>query len=180
MSWRILHSRTLLHDRWIKLRSDACLTADGRIVDPFYVLDYPDWMNAVAVTEENQIILQRTYRHGWGQRILELPSGTIDPTDESPEAAMQRELLEETGYFFPHLRRLALLAPNPDKQTNRVYAFLASGGYVLQNAQPEASEDFRQELVSLHTFRQLLHEQQFLQTMHVSTAFYALPFLEKT
>jgi 8-oxo-dGTP pyrophosphatase MutT (NUDIX family) len=152
---------------------------DGQIVDPFYVLEYPDWLNAVALTAEGEVILTRQYRHGVGSVILELPSGTVEDEDASPEAAMRRELLEETGYVFSELYATSIVSSNPDKCTNLVHSFLAVGGQRIQDPKPGAGEQIELELVSIPEFRRLLRENAFLQSMHVASAYYALEHLDR-
>jgi ADP-ribose pyrophosphatase len=152
---------------------------DGQIVDPFYVLEYPDWLNAVALTAEGEVILTRQYRHGVGSVILELPSGTVEDEDASPEAAMRRELLEETGYVFSELYATGIVSSNPDKCTNLVHSFLAVGGQRIQDPNPGAGEQIELELVSIPEFRRLLRENAFLQSMHVASAYYALEHLDR-
>jgi ADP-ribose pyrophosphatase len=51
----------------------------------------------VALTTDNQVILAKQYRPGPKQVLLEIPGGGLK-AGESPEMAMERELLEETGY----------------------------------------------------------------------------------
>src|SRR3954469_5077670 len=99
LTWKTLSS-TYVHKRtWATLRADKCEMPDGTIVDEYFVLEYPDWANAVAVTEDNKIILVRQYRQAAGIVSLEIPGGVIEQ-GEDPEAGMLRELLEETGYEF--------------------------------------------------------------------------------
>ncbi|PWB82401.1 MAG: NUDIX hydrolase, partial [Methylocystaceae bacterium] len=43
--WEVRASRRLLHDRWISLRADHCVTQRGVVLDPYYVLEYPDWVH---------------------------------------------------------------------------------------------------------------------------------------
>ena len=64
--WTVRSSRRVLHDRWISVRADDCVTAEGAEVSPFYVLEYPDWVNVVALDDENHVLLVRQYRHGLG------------------------------------------------------------------------------------------------------------------
>jgi ADP-ribose pyrophosphatase len=125
--WQILDSTSTYRDRWLSVRSDRCRTADGRVVEPYHVLEYPDWINVVALTPEARVVLVREYRHGAGRVLTSLPAGTVEPTDPRPEVAARRELREETGYeggrFFP----LASSYANPANQVNRVHPFLAVG-----------------------------------------------------
>src|SRR5688572_21410849 len=100
---RTLLSSSYLHKGpWATVRTDKCQMPDGRIVDEYYVLEYPNWVNAVAITGDGGILMVRQYRHAANIVSLEIPGGVIDG-DEKPEEAMRRELLEETGYRFDNL-----------------------------------------------------------------------------
>ncbi|HZH28308.1 MAG TPA: NUDIX hydrolase [Azospirillaceae bacterium] len=125
--WRRLSSRYSYEDRWLRLRSDRCELPDGRVVDPYHVLEFPDWTAVVALTPADEIVLVREYRHGTGEIVLNLPAGMVESTDESAERAARRELAEETGFGGGHWRHLLTFAANPARQDNRVHAFAARG-----------------------------------------------------
>jgi hypothetical protein len=83
--WHIVKSETLIKDRWIDLRADACVTSSGVDIAPYYVLAYPDWVHVVAITPDDQLVLVRQYRHGVGEILLELPAGAVEAADTSNE-----------------------------------------------------------------------------------------------
>lgn len=51
----------------------------------------------IAVTKDNKVIVARQFRPGPEKIMNEIPGGYVD-AGEDPEIAVQRELLEETGY----------------------------------------------------------------------------------
>jgi 8-oxo-dGTP pyrophosphatase MutT (NUDIX family) len=108
LTWKTLSSTYIHKGPWATLRADKCEMPNGTIVDEYYVLEYPDWANAVAVTEDNKVILVRQYRQAAGVVALEIPGGVIEK-DELPEVGMRRELLEETGYDFEKIELYVLL-----------------------------------------------------------------------
>jgi hypothetical protein len=73
--WEILSSKYVVKDRWLTLRADDCLNADGQVIAPYYVLEYPPWVNVMALSPEHNVVLIKQYRHGIRQIILELPGG---------------------------------------------------------------------------------------------------------
>ena len=78
LDWEKLSSKYLVKENWATLRVDTCRMPDGTIIPDYYVLEYPDWVNAVALTSDKQVILVKQYRHAAGEVILELPGGCIE------------------------------------------------------------------------------------------------------
>ena len=97
MKWKILDSEYVIKRPWLTARKDKVELPDGRIIEEFYVLEYPDWVNVIAITKDGQFVMERQYRHGLSVEGMELPCGTMED-GETPLQAAQRELLEETGY----------------------------------------------------------------------------------
>ena len=122
--WRVTASRIIHQDRWIRLRADDCVTDEGAVVAPFYVLDYPDWVHVVAFDAEDNVLLIRQYRHGLGGLSIELPAGAMDADDVDPLVAAARELLEETGCAGT-LSLYGTLSPNPSSHANRMHTVIA-------------------------------------------------------
>ena len=129
--WRVIASETAFRDRWLTVRSDTCVTSDGVEVSPYHVIEYPDWVNVVALTRNGaRLILVREYRHGRGEVLSGLVSGTLEPSDgddlaAAAETAARRELQEETGYVGGRFVRILDSYPNPANHSNRVSSFLA-------------------------------------------------------
>lgn len=91
--WIRINSKYICKDKWISLRADECKMPDGKIIKPYYVLEYPDWVNVVAITKNKEIILTKQYRHAYNKISLELPCGGLEPYDRTPLDAIKRELL---------------------------------------------------------------------------------------
>src|SRR5262245_568104 len=97
LKWKTISSEYLFNDNWFKVRKEVCVTPGGKIVDPYYVYEFATWVGALALTEDNKIVMVRQYRHAIGETCIEIPGGCVDATDKSLEMAIARELLEETG-----------------------------------------------------------------------------------
>lgn len=173
LDWEKLSSKYLVKENWATLRVDTCRMPDGTIIPDYYVLEYPDWVNAVALTSDKQVILVKQYRHAAGEVILELPGGCIEK-GESPEEAIRRELLEETGYEFEEVEFLSGLYANPATANNKTHCFIARGGKLIQDQKLDIGEEIHIELVSLDKLKELLFSNQFGQALHTSGLFYAL------
>src|SRR5690606_20186115 len=140
LSWKVLDSTYLVNAPWAVLRKDICEMPNGHIVPEYYVLEYPNWVNIVALTADNQFILVKQYRHGAKLAVLEIPGGVIDEGEEALEAA-KRELLEETGYSFSSFEKLCELFPNPATSNNITTTYLAKGGVKIQDQELDSQEE---------------------------------------
>lgn len=165
--WTRLATRSLIEDRWISLRADRLRTADGTVLDPWYVLDYPDWVAAVALTGDDRLVLVRQWRHGAQSWSLELPGGVIDREDPDPAAAGARELREETGYAAEGWRHLYAGHANPAIQTNRLHVVLGTAARPVAAAAPEPGEDIRVELLPVPQVLAGIGQGMIGQAMHV-------------
>jgi len=174
MKWKTLSSKKLFSETWMNIRVDTCEKPDGSIITPYYVYDFPEWVTAVAITKEGNVLLERQYRHALGITGLEIPGGCADKTDASFEAAIARELLEETGYRFEKIEYLGDTSSNPSTNSNLMHMFLATGGEWVQEQQLDAGEDIEIVQVSLNEFVQLVKDRQFMQSMHVTAIYLAL------
>ena len=171
--WQKLASRYLVQEQWATLRVDTCKLQNGTIKDDYYVLEYPNWVNAVALTKDNQIIMVRQYRFAGDIISLEIPGGVID-ADEAPEVAVKRELLEETGYSFDSCELIATLYPNPATATNQTFTYLLKGGIKTHHQDLDEHEILNVELYSIEEVKQLLKDNKIDQALHVAGLYYGL------
>ncbi len=174
MKWKTLSSAYIFNDRWFKVRKDVCKTPGGKIVDPYYVYEFPTWVAAVPVTDDGRIVMVRQYRHALGEVIVEIPGGCVDDTDKNLEDAIARELLEETGYSFSSYEYLGRISPNPSTNSNLLHMFLAKGGKKIASQKLDENEEIEVVLLTVNELKQLLRENKIVQAMHVSCILYAL------
>jgi len=132
--WRVTASRHVLKDGRISLRADDCVTEDGVEIAPYYVLEYPDWVEVVALDARDNVLLVRQYRHALAGFTIELPAGGMEPGDIDPCVTAARELLEETGCAGV-VSYVGEARPNAGTHTNRIHILLASN--VVQIAEPK-------------------------------------------
>ena len=76
--WKILSSEYLVRRPWLTARRDVAELPDGRVNEENYVLEYPDWVNVIALTEDGEMVLERQYRQALGKTCFELPCGVIE------------------------------------------------------------------------------------------------------
>ena len=174
LKWKTISSEYLFRDKWFKVRKDVCETPQGKIVDPYYVYEFPEWATAVALTEDNKVIMVRQYRHSIGEVIVELLGGCVDDTDKDFQTAIARELLEETAYTFSSYESLGKISPNPSTNTNWMHMFLAKGGKKTGEQKLDHNEEIIVELYSIDELKNMIHENKIVQAMHVTCILYAL------
>ena len=174
MKWQTLSSEYLFNDNWFKVRKEKYQTPTGKIVDPYYVYEFPTWVGVVPVTEEGKIVMVKQYRHAIGEICIEIPGGCVDDIDKDFQAAAARELLEETGYAFSAYDYLGKISPNPSTNTNFLHMFLARGGKKVALQKLDANEEIEIVLLSVDELKTLVRENKIVQSMHVSCILYAL------
>jgi 8-oxo-dGTP pyrophosphatase MutT (NUDIX family) len=174
LRWKKISSEYISKDTWGTVRKDVCETPDGKIISPYFVYEFPTWVTAVAITEGGKIILERQYRYALDVTCYEIPGGCVDDTDNSLEEAIARELLEETGYRFSQYEYLGKTSSNPSTNDNWMHMYLATGGRYEREQVLDHNEEIEVYLFSLEEVKKLLEENQIIQSMHVTTLFYAL------
>lgn len=144
--WRIAdRSEAFRARKWSVERSlrtrddDAAATAHE-----FFIVRIADFVNAIPVTENDEIVLVRQFRHGIERSTLELPGGLVDANEGDPAAAALREMREETGYDLTRggvFADLGTLLPNPAMLNNRNHFFVAMGVRQVDAGALEETED---------------------------------------
>lgn len=171
--WRTIHSSYIVQDKWLTLRADRCKTADGMVIDPYYVIEESGWVNIVALDSNQRILILRQYRQGSGAICSELPAGAIDKYDASPLVAAKRELMEETGCMSEQYVALESVFANPGRQNNLVHGFIAFNTRCVCAPTPDKTEDIDFEFVDLDMLLELIDSGQFAQSLHITTLFLA-------
>lgn len=162
--WDIINSEYLFRRPWLTVRHDQVRLPDGRINPEFYVLEYPDWVNVIAITEDGMFVLERQYRHGLGKTCYEIPAGVIEK-GETPLEAAKRELQEETGYGEGEWETLMTVSGNCSTTSNLTHCFLAKGVKKISGQHLDATEDISVCLMDETRVKDLLECDQIKQSM---------------
>ncbi len=129
------------------IRSDRKVSPRTRQGHDFFVIDCVNWVNVIALTPDQQVVMVEQFRHGSNTVELEIPGGMIDPEDSSPEAAGQRELREETGYAGENARLLGQVFPNPAIMSNVCFTVLVENCRCVHSLHLDGTEDLLTRLV---------------------------------
>lgn len=144
--WPLVGEETILETPVFTVKKSICRSPkDGRDKG-FFVLDCPEWVQVLAVTDDQEVILVRQFRQASREISLELPGGVVEK-GQTPEEAGRRELREETGYEAANWRHLASFRPNPATHNNQAHLFLAEGARLTGPTEFDENEDI--ELVKV-------------------------------
>ncbi|MDR1280986.1 MAG: NUDIX hydrolase [Opitutaceae bacterium] len=144
--WERLDQRTLASTRVFDLQSVRFRHPRRAVERDFVVIDAPDWVNIVARTTDNRIVLVNQFRYGSDEFSWETPGGVIE-RGEDPVHAGLRELQEETGYGGGQARLLGSIRPNPAIMNNHCHFVLADGVEPLHAQAWDADEELQMALL---------------------------------
>ena len=177
MQFKTLSKKYISNHQYFTARQDAYQTPTGKIVDPYFVVELPECVVAVAITAENKVLLIEQYRHPIQQNSIELPGGFIDGNEE-PVIAIGRELQEETGYHFTKFEYLGKTYSNPGVLNNATHLFVAMGGVKTTNQSLDDNEEIEIILKSIDEVKEMMYKGEFKQSMHELCLCRALPYLD--
>ncbi len=162
--WKVLKSEYLFRRPWLTVRRDCVELPDGRQNPEFYVLEYPDWVNVIAITEDGKFVMERQYRHGLGKTCFEIPAGVIEE-GEDPLDAAKRELMEETGYGEGKWRKIMTISGNSSTTDNLSHCYVAEGVRKISGQHLDSTEDLEIVLLDTAQVKDLMVNDQIKQAL---------------
>jgi 8-oxo-dGTP pyrophosphatase MutT (NUDIX family) len=146
-AWKTKSRQTILEQRpWLVVENHTVELPDGRIIPDWPWIVTPDYVNVVAVTEDERFLCFRQVKYGVDGTTLGIVGGFVEE-GEKPLRAAQRELLEETGYESTEWTHLGSYRVDPNRGVATGHLYLArQARYVA----PRNADDLEeQELVLL-------------------------------
>ena len=148
--WKTLNKRTIYDQApWLVVELHSVELPGGRVIPDWPWIKTPDYINVVAITEDDTFLCFRQIKYGIPGSTLAIIGGYLEP-GEAPLAAAQRELREETGYEAPVWIDLGHYLVDPNRGVANGYLFLARGARRV--AEP-ASDDLEEQRL-LHLTRE--------------------------
>lgn len=154
--WITKKSEILYSTSFFKLRKDTVYMPHRDKEHPIFIADHHDWVNIIAITEDNNVVFTRQYRHGIQQVCLEIPGGMVESIDKNPIDAAKRELLEETGYTGDDIQYLGKITPNPAFNTNHVHPYLFKNVQKVAGQNLDPTEEIEILLIPLKDIPELI------------------------
>ena len=145
--WKTKARKTILDNNpWLTVEHHTVELPDGRVISEWPWVKTPDYVNVVAVTEDDKFLCFRQVKYGIEGVTLSIVGGYINEGEE-PLAAAQRELLEETGYESPDWLSLGSYLIDPNRGIATGHLFLARA--VRYITPPDADDLEEQEMIIL-------------------------------
>lgn len=130
----------------VKVRVDEAKLPNGKVV-PREVVEHPGGVTVAALTAEQELLFVRQYRYPYGEVLLELPAGKLEPA-EDPFEAVQRELQEETGAIGTAYESMGKMYPSPGFCDEVLYFYMCKVEGFGQ-ANPDDDEFLQAERIPL-------------------------------
>ncbi len=170
--WTVLESQYIAREGdWFTVRREKVSLPNGFVIPSWYIFEFPNWVNIIAITEDNQFVIIDQYRHAIGQTHYELVAGCVDKTDKTPMEAAQRELMEEAGFGGGEWEEFMVVSPNPTNHNNWSYTFLARNVKKISQQHAEPSEDIHVHLFSLEELKEMVAQGCFIQALHLASLY---------
>ena len=147
--WQKLGSRPVGDFRIFTVRTDEKLSPRTGAKHDFYIIDCVDWVNVLAITPQQELVMVEQYRHGTNTVELEIPGGIMDRSDASPLHTGVRELREETGFEGEQARVLGDVFANPAIMSNTCHTVLIENCALKHPVEWDSGEDMLTRLVPL-------------------------------
>ena len=139
-NWQVKSSRCIFDSPIVNLKVKLSVNPRNGHENEYYLAEFPNWANVIALTSDRQLVLIRHYRHGTAQLEVEIPGGCIEK-GEAPLTAAIRELKEETGYTGQKPILLGRVSPNPSFQDNYCYTYLVENAVLSDQQEMDDGED---------------------------------------
>jgi len=166
--WKVLKSEHILRiGPWLSVRQETVELPSGKQIPTWFILEFPDWINVIALTKDGKMVMIDQYRHALGETHYEIVAGVVDE-GETPLEAAKRELLEETGFGGGEWSEFMVLSPNPTNHNNHSYTFLATGVEPVTTQHQEATEDIRVHILEQSEVREMLAQGEIIQALHAA------------
>jgi len=155
--WKVLKDNKVYETPIFSLHKKNVVPDGENESKQFYVIEAPEWINVIALTEDNKIVLVEQYRHGINETTLEIPGGMAD-YGEKPFKAAKRELVEETGFTSENWKFLGKCSSNPAIINNFTHLYLAEDCIKTDKQHTDGTEDIAVHTIPISDFLELVKD----------------------
>jgi ADP-ribose pyrophosphatase len=176
--WPKLSSKKLADFEIFRIRSDLRRSPRTGKEHNFYVLECVNWVNVIALTRDDHLVMVEQFRHGSDSVELEIPGGMMDPGESLPVATGIRELSEETGYEGRDAQVIGEILPNPAIMENTCYTVMIRLCELKHPTRFDHGEDLITRLVPVRDIPDLIRSKRIRHSL-VVVALYHFELLRR-
>jgi ADP-ribose pyrophosphatase len=155
--WTVLDQKQVFDDPYVKVTMQQVKLPDGRVVTDWPIVHTRDYVNALVFDHSQRIMVLEGYKHGLGKSSWQVVGGYLEP-DEEPLLAIQRELLEETGFQAGQWHELGSFVMDANRHVGVGHFFLARNARRVTVPDHDDLEKFTVRWVSLFELKQALFD----------------------
>jgi len=170
--WKTTGSRPLGDFRIFQLRAERRVSPRNGTEHEFFVIDCVNWVNVIAVTPDDHLVMVEQFRHGTNTVELEIPGGMMDPGETSPVETAVRELREETGFEGEHARLLGTVLPNPAIMSNTCFTAIVEDCRLRHAVEMDHGEDLVTRLIPVADLPRLVTAQKIRHSLVVGALYH--------
>ncbi|MEK9773454.1 MAG: NUDIX hydrolase [Opitutae bacterium] len=156
-SWDVEEDNLHADCRIFEVRKQRFRRKSDGLRGDFFVLDTNDWVNVLALTGSDELVLVRQYRYGSKEFSLEPPGGVVEK-GEDPIFAGLRELQEETGYTGKDAELLGTVRPNSAILSNRCHIVMVRDVEKTKELNFDQHEELVTELYPVASVKEMVRK----------------------
>jgi ADP-ribose pyrophosphatase len=141
-SWEVLAREPIIDHPFLKVEMEKVVLPNGRVISDWPMVHTRDYVNVLAFNEHGETLILEGYKHGPGRSGWQVVGGYLE-ADEDPFQAVQRELLEETGYYSDEWRYLSSYVMDANRHVGTGHFFLALNARQISQPDNDDLEDYK-------------------------------------
>lgn len=170
--WPTVKSSSLGDFRIFQIRGDVKRSPITGNEHDFVIIECSNWVNVIAATSDDKLVMVEQYRHGSDTVELEIPGGVMDANDLSPEDAGRRELREETGYDGDSTTIIGKVFSNPAIMNNTCFTVFVQNCTLAHATNFDHTEDLVTRLVPIADIPELVASGQIRHSLAVTALYH--------
>jgi ADP-ribose pyrophosphatase len=155
--WTVLKQELAFNDPYVTVTMQEVRLPDGRIIAEWPYVHTRDYVNALVLDKDGQVMVLEGYKHGLGRSSWQVVGGYLEP-DEEPLKAIQRELSEETGYHAEEWTELGSYVVDANRHVGVGTFFLAKNARQIAEPDHDDLEEFEIRWVPLTELKKALFD----------------------
>lgn len=168
--WRKNSEQSILKASVFEYFKVSSTSPDSGKTGQFDVLKCRNWVNIIALTPNQEVVIVKQYRQGTDEVTMEIPGGVIHTGEDHLDGA-KRELEEETGYSSQKWTLLGSVDANPAFMNNKCFVYLATDCVPLNAQNLDPFEEIEVTTIPLEKIPQFIQEGKISHSLVVA-AFY--------